>query len=34
MGSASGAREAARRYLARHPAGPHAAHAKSLLEEE
>ncbi|WP_437595704.1 tetratricopeptide repeat protein [Sorangium sp. So ce590] len=33
-GSASGAREAARRYLARYPAGPHAAHAKSLLEEE
>ncbi|WP_437721983.1 tetratricopeptide repeat protein [Sorangium sp. So ce861] len=34
MGSASGAREAARRYLERYPAGPHAAHAKSLLEEE
>ncbi|WP_437490210.1 tetratricopeptide repeat protein [Sorangium sp. So ce1014] len=34
MGSASGAREAARRYLARYPAGPHAAHAKGLLEEE
>ncbi|WP_437950970.1 tetratricopeptide repeat protein [Sorangium sp. So ce296] len=34
MGSASGAREAARRYLERYPAGPHAAHAKGLLEEE
>ncbi|WP_437927587.1 tetratricopeptide repeat protein [Sorangium sp. So ce291] len=34
MGSASGAREAARRYLALYPAGPHAAHAESLLEEE
>lgn len=34
MGSASGAREAARRYLASYPSGPHAAHAKSLLEEE
>ncbi|WP_437579976.1 tetratricopeptide repeat protein [Sorangium sp. So ce887] len=34
MGAASGAREAARRYLTRYPAGPHAAHAESLLEEE
>ncbi|MGK3968034.1 FecR domain-containing protein [Sorangium sp. So ce118] len=34
MGSASGAREAARRYLALYPAGPHAAHAERLLEEE
>ncbi|XXT19842.1 FecR domain-containing protein [Sorangium sp. So ce429] len=34
MGSASGAREAARRYLALYPAGPHAAYAERLLEEE
>ncbi|WP_437622706.1 tetratricopeptide repeat protein [Sorangium sp. So ce1151] len=34
MGSAGGAREAARRYLALYPAGPHAAHAESLLGEE
>ncbi|WP_437306820.1 FecR domain-containing protein [Sorangium sp. So ce388] len=34
MGLTSGAREAARRYLALYPAGPHAAHAESLLEEE
>ncbi|WP_437300705.1 tetratricopeptide repeat protein [Sorangium sp. So ce426] len=34
MGSASEAREAARRYLARYPAGPHAAHARDLLEGE
>ncbi|XXX72795.1 tetratricopeptide repeat protein [Sorangium sp. So ce134] len=34
MGSAGGARDAARRYLARYPAGPHAARAERLLEEE
>lgn len=34
MGSAGEAREAARRYLARYPAGPHAAHARDLLEGE
>lgn len=34
MGSASEAREAARRYLALYPAGPHAAHARDLLEGE
>lgn len=34
MGSAGEAREAARRYLALYPAGPHAAHARDLLEGE
>jgi transmembrane sensor len=34
MGSTNGAREAARRYLASYPAGPHAEHAKRLLAEE
>lgn len=34
MGATSEAREAARRYLAAYPSGPHAAHAESLLAGE